>query len=487
MHTGHPPTAHRRSSRVSTALPILVTTLAGAQFSEVCKTLVVNAHGCALLSPVKFENGVPLRFHRKDGRETTARVVSCLPMGSDNGTWRLGAQLEWPENFWGLTECPEDWANPALPAASSLPQIASPSNGTPQKVAARVGLSPEATLDLVAQRLEAPMRRMIAESLSPLQAEIKTVKETLARREANPSRFEVSLSSIPPELEQQLEIRLQKHLGPTVLEDSRNQYAQLLETAKAMIDRRMSQGCDDFTRRATEELKSVERRAQDVSANISAKTQEQMRHGLEDFRQKLLDGGNSLKRLSEELCQYLQQNLNDEHNVCRADLERIRASAIAESSRLRKEVESLDSRIAKLNESAHSLESGLDKRLGVLASNTMKDVRSQLDSVTNGLLEELTAQSLRIVEDRLVEASEKVAAVQKEVVGSVSELLDVQKTNALQVFEHSMDEMAQLSVERWRLKLSTGLNAVAKSVGDQFLLEAESVRAEKGHTPEPPE
>ncbi len=479
MHTGHPPTALRRSSRVSTALPILVTTLAGAQFSEVCKTLVVNAHGCALLSPVKFENGIPLRFHRKDGRETTARVVSCLPMGSDNGTWRLGAKLEWPENFWGLTECPEDWSIPVLPATATLPQIASPTNGTSQKLPARLGLSPEATLDMVAQRLEAPMRRMIAESLGPLQAELTTVKETVARREANPSRFEVSLSSIPPELEQQLEIRLQKHLGPKVLEDSHNQYAQLLETAKVMIDRRMSQGCDDFTRRASEELKIVERRAHDVSAQISATTQEHLRHGLEEFRQKLLDGGNSLKHLSEELLGYLQRDLNDEHNARRADLEQLRASVAAESSRLRKEVEGLDSRIAKLDESTRSLESGLDKRLGVLASNTMTDVRSQLESVTNGVLEELTAQSVKIVEDRLAEASENMAHAQKDVVGLVSESLDAQKANALQAFEHSTQEMAQVSVERWSLKLSAGLHAVAKSVGEQFLLEAESGEREK--------
>lgn len=480
MHTGHPPTALRRSSRVSTALPILVTTLAGAQFSDVCKTLVVNAHGCALLSPVKFENGIPLRF-RKDGRETTARVVSCFPMGLNNGTWRLGAKLERPENFWGLTECPEDWSLPAPPAAANVPQIASPTNGVTHKLPGRAGLSPEATLDLVAQRLEAPMRRMIAESLSPLQAELTTVKETLARREANPSRFEVSLSSIPPELEQQLEIRLQKLLGPKVLEDSRNQYSQLLETAKVMIDRRMSQGCDDFTRRSAQELKTVERRAQDISAHISATTQEHLQHGLEDFRQKLLDGGNSLKRLSEELREYLQQNLNDEHNVRRAEMEQLRASAAAESSRLRKEVEGLDRRIAKLDESACSLESGLDKRLGVLASNTMKDVRSQIESVTNGVLEELTAQSVKIVEDRLAEAAEKLAVVQKEVVGSVSESLDGQKLNALLGFEHLMNEMAQLSAERWRLKLATGLNVVAKSVGEQFLLEAESGdREEKG-------
>lgn len=479
MHTGHPPTALRRSSRVSTALPILVTTLAGAQFSGVCRTLVVNAHGCALLSPVKFENGVPLRFHRKDGREATARVVSCLPMGSDNGTWRLGAKLERPENFWGLTECPEDWAAPAPPARASLPQITSPTNETPHKTHARVGLSPEATLDLVAQRLEAPMRRMIAESLSPLQAELTTVKETLARREASPSRFEVSLSSIPLELEQQLEVRLQTYLGPKVLEDSRNQYAQLLETAKATIDRGMNQGCDNFTRRAAEELKIVEKRAQDISAQISSTTQDHLRRGLEDFRQKLLDGGNSLKRLSEELLKYLQQNLKDEHKARRADLEQLRASVAAESSQLRKEVEGLDGRIAKLDESARSLEAGLDKRLGELASNTMKDVRSQIENVTNGVLEELTAQSLKIVEDRLAEASANLALAKKDVVGAVSESLDAQKSHALQAFDHSTQEMAQLSVERWRVKLAAGLSAVAKSVGERFLLEAESGKGEK--------
>jgi len=400
-------------------------------------------------------------------------------MGPENGTWRLGAMLERPENFWGLAQCPEDWAIPRLPSTASLPQIASPTNGSLHTLPARVGLSPEATLDLVARRLEAPMRRMIAESLTPLQAELTTVKETLARREANPSRFEVSLSSIPPQLEEQLETRLQKHLGPKVLEDSRNQYAQLLETAKVMIDRRMNQGCDDYTRRASEELKIVERRAQDVSAQISATTQEHLRSGLEDFRQKLLDGGNALKRLSDELLKYLQRNLNDEHNARRADLEQLRASVAAESSRLRREVEGLDNRIAKLDESARSLESGLDKRLGQLASNTMMDVRSQIESVTNGVLEELTAQSLRIVEDRLAEASKNMALAQKDVVGAVSESLDAQKANALQVFEHSTEEMAQLSVERWRLKLSTGLNAVAKSVGEQFLLEAESGDCEK--------
>src|SRR5215475_9469877 len=311
MHSGSISMALRRSSRVPTNLPILVTTLAGSHFSEVCKTLVVNAHGCAVLSPMKFDAGVPLSFKSKDGRETTAHVVSCEPMGPGNHTWRLGAKLDRPENFWGLRDCPADWVTPAGPLSAKLQQITSPAATlTPPKANGQASIPPEVMLDLVARKLEAPLRRMISESIAPLQAEIAAVKETLARREANPSRFEVSLSQIPPELEQQLEQRLKKDVGPKALEEARNQYAHLLEGAKAAIGQRTNEGYEDFRRRAAEELKSVERRAQEVSTRISATAQEQMRVGVEGFQQKLLEGGNSLKRLSDELLEFLQQNLN---------------------------------------------------------------------------------------------------------------------------------------------------------------------------------
>jgi hypothetical protein len=480
MHNGNSPTALRRSSRVPTALPILVTSLAGTYFSEVCKTLVVNAHGCAVLSPVKFDAGVPLRFKNRDGRETTAKVVSCQPVGPDNRSWKLGAKLERPDNFWGLSDYPADWAVPTGPLSAKMQQITSPTTTlVAPKAPSQLNLPQEAMLELVARRLEAPLRRMIAESIGPLQTQVAAVKETLARREANPSRFEVSLSQIPPELEQQLEMRLKKDLLPKVLEESRLQYTQLLEAAKSTIDQRTNEGYEDFRRRATDELKIVEGRAQEISTHISANAQEQLRRGLEEFHQKLLDGGNSLKRLSEELSEFLHQNLNEEHKERLQDLERVRASVAAESSRLRREIELLNSRIAKLNESARSLESGLDTRLGQMAANTVKDTRSQLESMANEALLQLTAHSARVLGEQLDEASGNMATAQKAVLASASESLNVQVTNASQTFEHSMNEMARLSVESWRHKLAARLTALAKNVGEQFQSEAESGDREK--------
>jgi hypothetical protein len=473
MHNGSLATAHRRSSRVPTALPVLVTSMTGAYFSQVCKTLVVNAHGCAVVSPVKFDAGVPLRFKSKDGRETTAHVVSCEPIGSDNRSWRLGAKLDRPENFWGLSDCPADWLPGAGPLSAKLQQITSPAPVLAAPKPPIEVIPTEVMLDLVSRKLEAPLRRMIAESLAPLQAEVAAVKETLARREANPSRFDVSLSQIPPELEQQLEQRLKKDVGPKILDAARAEYAHLLDAAKAAIHQRTNEGYEEFRRRSAEELKIVEQRAQEISARISAGAQEHSRRGLEEFQQKLLDGGNSLKRLSEELLAFLQHSLNEEHNARRHELEDFRASVSTESSRLRKDVEQLDSRMAKLDESATSLESGLDKRLNQMSGNVVKETRNQLESMANEALGQFSTHTAKTLTNQLDDASEKMAIAQKDAVASLNESLNSKVANASQGFEQSIDDMAKLSVERWRLKLASVLNTLAKNVGEQFHTETE--------------
>ena len=97
-HPHDPPAQFQSANRCT----ILVTSLDGTHFSEVCETLVVNAHGCAMLTRVKLDSGVPLHFHSKDGRETTAQVVTCQPIGSDYRSWRLGAKLDRPRKFLGL-------------------------------------------------------------------------------------------------------------------------------------------------------------------------------------------------------------------------------------------------------------------------------------------------------------------------------------------------------------------------------------------------
>jgi len=463
MQSATSPAIQRRSSRVQTAVPILVTSMDGTHFSEVCETLVVNAHGCAILSRVRFDAGVPLHFHSKDGRQTTAHVVTCQAVGRDKQSWMLGARLDRPENFWGLQNCPKDWVLPTISTAASLPP-----SGLNTRSVSQTSHSP---LEPLAPRLEVQVKKMIGESVRPLQAEIKALKEQLAQRETNRSRFEVSLSSIPPELEQQMEARLQKYLAPRLLEETRHQAGHLLEAAKSVIDQKTNQSYEEFLQRSEEELKVIDKRAEEISARLSSSAREHMSRGLDAFQQKLLEGGNALKRLSDELLQYLQQSLNTEHDARRDDLEKLRAATAEESSRLHEHIEYLDSRIAKLNDSAQRLESGLDQHLNEIASHTVSEARGQLEATTTEMIERLAERSAKELGEQMEAARTNLKTIQVGIAAYTSESLKDQSAEALEAFEHSMQELASQCVEQWRVKVASGLSTLARNIGEQFRIE----------------
>jgi hypothetical protein len=472
MHNENPMTL-RRSSRVPVAVPLLVSSLDGTHFSEVCETLVVNAHGCAIRSSAKLDAGVPLQFHSRDGRETTAQVVSCDPIGSGNQGWRLGARLDRPQNFWGLRNCPKDWTLALSSAAPSVPQLRAPAAQGYSQVPALPSRGPEVT----AQLSEEHVKKMIAESVRSLHAEVVSLKEKLARSEANRSRFDVSLSSIPPELEQQLEQRLRQDLGPRVLDEARQQSARLLSATEAAIEKRTIEVREEFQSRSTEELQSVENRAHEISARIVENVREHLRDGVGDLQRKLTEGRNQLKRISTELMESLQASLNDEHNRRRGELEQLQSAVAAESARLYEQVEQLDGRIRKLDESVRSLESGLDQRLSQMAGDAVRNTRNEIESVADTMLKQLTARSAQVIGDQMEEAAGNMRIFHQGIIASGSDALKAKAAEALHDFEHSMDELAQVSIERWRQRLASGLTALVNSLGEQFRLQGESGRS----------
>ena len=87
-------------------------------------------------------------------------------------------------------------------------------------------------------------------------------------------------------------------------------------------------------------------------------------------------------------------------------------------------------------------------------------------------LNELSTRSAEELASQLEEASSNLKIIQKEVEASVSDSLRLHSAEALQSFEHSMEELAQQSVERWRVAFAGGLNSLAKILGEQFVLQA---------------
>ena len=464
MHNENPLLALRRSSRIPAIMPILVTSLDETHFSEVCETLVVNAHGCAIRSRVKLDAGVPLQFHSQDGRETTAQVVSCQPMRSNSQNWILGARLNRPENFWGLQNFPKDWTLSLTSPLTKVSQLAA----TPAQSSLLPSVLPGQWSEVTAQLSEESVRKMIVESLHPLHAEITALKEKLARGEANRSRFDVSLSSIPPELEQQLEQRLRQDLGPKMVGEAREQSTRVLSETKAAIEQRVSEVREEFQRTSKEELQVVEQRAGEISARIVENIREQLRDGVGDLQRKLVEGRNQFRRITSELLESLQLSLRDEHSARRRELEQLRVEVAAERSRLIEEIEQLDSRIGKLDESVRCLESGLDKRLGQMAGETVKNTRNEIEAVANTMLQEFTVRSAEVFGNQMDETAGNMRSVQEGIVASASDSLKTQSAEALQDFEHSMDEMARISMESWRHRLGSGLSALVRNLGEHF-------------------
>src|SRR6202158_3520182 len=326
----------RRSSRVPVDVPMRVTSMEpSAQFSEICETLVVSAHGCALRFPLKVDAGSVLRLHSRGGRQATAYVVFCQPMGSDGQGFRLGARLDRPENFWGLESYPDDCQVLEMPApAASQPakklsagSAVLPKPQTPSR-------APQAFLDKLEEQLsEDRLRGVLATLVRPLHAEVTAPREKL---EANAKRnhFEVSLGYIPPELEEKLWDRLRQDLGTRVLQQTREQSAEMLGSAKASIEQKISAALTEFRHRLAGELHAVEQRAQVLSKELTTTAQQHVRSGVEKLQRQGLETGAHPNAQGEKLLCSLQGQLADSHNVHRREIQQIQADSTAKTSRL---------------------------------------------------------------------------------------------------------------------------------------------------------
>src|SRR5882724_9437793 len=228
------PTVLRRSSRVPMHVPVLVSSLEEPQpaFSEVCETVMVSAHGCSLRSSTKLDAGAEVQFKTKDGNWTMAHIVDCQPLNHGQSGWMLGAKLEKPTNFWGLESYPEDWAKLLeMPSPNQSQQIRKPA---------------------------ADLHAVIAELVEPLHAAVSEIRQRLERRESARSQFEISLSYIPPEVQEKIAVRLREELGAEVMDKTRIQAENVLEATKEAVSKRITDVRNQFRSELAQELEKVE-------------------------------------------------------------------------------------------------------------------------------------------------------------------------------------------------------------------------------------
>jgi hypothetical protein len=465
----------RRSSRVPVKVALRVTSMEpNAQISEICETLVVSAHGCALRFPLKLDTGSALRLHSRGGRQATAYVVFCQPMGSDGQGFRLGAQLDRPENFWGLESYPDDWRVLEMPVPTS--------QQPPQKLSAKsVAVHQQQTpsrasqdvFDKIEEQLsEDRLRGILATLVRPLQAEVTELREKLAVN-AKRNRFEVSLGYIPPELEEKLWERLRQDLGTRVLQQTREQSAEMLGSAKTAIEQKISAALTEFRHRLAGELHAVEQRAQVLSKELTTTAQQHVRAGIEKLQRQALETGAHLNAQGEKLLCSLQGQLADSHEVHRREIEQIGADAAAKASQLQSQVSDLGRRMTTLNESVRRLESDLDSHLERVAAEIVSGAESQIESAVALALKNLQARGSNEVETRLGEMCGHLRTIQNRIEDSFSASVKAQGEEAVQSIAQHFEELARQSTEKWRLALARDLSSVANTLGQQLRQELE--------------
>ena len=494
----------RRSSRITARVPVRVTSLEpDPKFSEICETLVVSAHGCALRFPQKLDTGSALRLQRRGGRQVTAYVVFCQPMGPEGRSFRLGAQLERPENFWGLESYPDDWkvvemplpneqlsvdtvlarslsgqgmsgeTMPASILANSVSARSTPDKSLPTQsivVHERQTLSQASReiLDKIEEKLsEERLRGVLAQLVQPLQAEVSELRQKLAtvgRR----NRFEVSLGYIPPELEEKLWERLRQDVGTRVLEQTREQSAGLLSSAKTAIEQKVDAGLTEFRQHLSAETHAVEQRAQELIAELSTTTQQQVRAGIEKVQRRALDAGVHLEANSEKLLGSLQSQLAESHAAHRRDVEQIQAKSADRASELHADVSGLGARVTALNDSVRKLESELDAHLVRLAGEIVAGAEGQIESAVGAALKNLQARGSNEIEARMNEMCGNLRTMKNRIEDSFGGSVTAQAEEALQSIARQFEELAQEFTGKWRIALAKDLSSVANALGQQL-------------------
>ncbi len=427
------------------SVPLLVTSMEpNSDFSELCETLVVSAHGCALQSSTRLDAGAPVYFQSKQGRRTRAHIVDCQPLNSGKQGWKLAAMLDQPQNFWGLEKCPDDWVRWISSVSSD-------------QMPPRHGAVPDDDI-----------RSLIAELVQPLHAEVAELQHKLANGQAKRSQFDISLSHIPPEVEEKLWIRLRQDLGEQALRQTREQSQRVLEAAEEAIEEKINKAQDEFRQNMIRELQKVEEKTRSLSDQIAATLQEHLNSRIARFQQQVAEAGVHLERHNEELLRGVQQRLGDEHEVYRKEMQEIQEGAAADASRLHGEVAELDTRIGKLDQTALRLENDLDTRLTRMANGIISGARTQLESAVDIVLKELGTRNAKELDRQLEAASGRLKTTQKQIEVSVSDLIKTEVAGSLLSFGQTMEELAQDSVGRWRLALAKDLTSVAKTLGQEF-------------------
>jgi hypothetical protein len=105
-------TTERSETRVQCEIEAILTCVdEGASFSEPCRIVLVNLHGCALKIYRALDVGSAVILEGLPAApRITGRIVTSIALGKlERVFWLLGVAIDEPGNVWGISNPPQDW------------------------------------------------------------------------------------------------------------------------------------------------------------------------------------------------------------------------------------------------------------------------------------------------------------------------------------------------------------------------------------------
>ena len=78
-------------------------------FSAKCVALIVSPQGCGFRTTQALPLETPVMLSDLPGGNSSGRVASCVPLGTDGKLFLIGVSLYNHGNVWGIADPPEDW------------------------------------------------------------------------------------------------------------------------------------------------------------------------------------------------------------------------------------------------------------------------------------------------------------------------------------------------------------------------------------------
>jgi hypothetical protein len=265
------PEAGRRSTRLSLAIPIVISgkDAEGREFKESTRTLIINKHGAKVWTTHHSPMGAEVVVENKAlGAMAKANVVWIGGKPATGGPHQMGLQFVEAQNIWGIEFPPVDWTRDGSEEKEKAPEVAPPPGLTQPLSEAATAPAPAAAGEPPPALPEHAAHEITTRILQQFEQSAETQARTFRER----------LEKLTQKIGLQMEVDLRGRAVPT-----KEAEGQTLDQQIQLLSERLNAAWD--------EVKRLEIQIEELRDNVQSAQEQQnvlmMPEQMEEARRRL--------------------------------------------------------------------------------------------------------------------------------------------------------------------------------------------------------